>query len=74
MVGRILGFFCAIFMTIVYLGFYCQSKDIVSISLFDAAFCGAFVFGGAFPYLLSFAFLESIEDNTNRMVFFHIIA
>jgi hypothetical protein len=68
MVGRVLGFFCAIFMTIVYLGFYCLSKEIVSVSLFDTSFITAFVLGGAFPYLISFVFQESIEDNTNIMV------
>ena len=68
MVGRILNFFCAVYMCVMFLGYYCQEFRIVQISLFDMQFLVPFIFGGAFPFMISHIFLENIEDNTHEMV------
>jgi len=68
MVGRALAFFTAVFISILYLGYYCKKEDVNEISLFDMVFLASFVFGGAFPYMVSFVFLESVEDNTDKMM------
>jgi hypothetical protein len=68
MVGRALAFFSAVFLSILYLGFYCKKENVTDISLFDMVFMASFVFGGSFPYMVSFVFLESVEDNTDKMM------
>ena len=73
MVGRGIAFFCAVFMAIIFLGLFCHMEKIVEISMFDMVFLSAFVFGGSFPFLISYCFLESVEDNTNKMVILFLI-
>ena len=72
MVGRGVTFFASVLLAIIYLGFYCKKNKIFDISMFNMVFLASFIFGGTFPYVISFFFVVSLEENTDHMVLFKL--
>ena len=52
-ISKGLTIFCTLFLTICYLGYFCQKNNIYELSIFDKGFIYSFLFGVAINYFVS---------------------
>jgi len=67
-ISKGLTIFCTLFLTICYLGYFCQKNNIYELSIFDRDFIISFLFGVTINYIVSDSINNMVLNNNKNMM------
>jgi len=67
-ISKGLTIFCTLFLTICYLGYFCQKNNVYELSIFDRDFIISFLFGVTINYIVSDSINNMVLNNNKNMM------